>query len=320
MLHELFFEMMASERGASPATLQAYAIDLKFWAAFLAPKTFEDATMEDVQSYLHVLYEKKFHPKTVNRRLSSLRQFYQFLQMEKYTTSNPTQYIYSPKIPKSLPRTLEEADVTLLLEEARKDTTPEGTRLWTILELFYATGMRVSEVVTLPLSSFSNTLDSALHQRIIYVYGKGGKERIVPLTFSAIEALKAYLMVRETFIPPRLLKKNSYLFPSTGKAPHLTRQRVHQLLKEIALKVGLDPHTLSPHVLRHAFATHLLHHGADLLSLQKLLGHADITTTQIYTHILHHHLSEAVLKHHPLKDVAEYKDLMNTVANKDDIL
>lgn len=300
-LRVLFLEMLCSERGASGATREAYERDLKEWALFLNQKPLIEASSRDIQDYLAFLFRKKLSPKTLARRLSTLRQFYGFLREEEQIQEDPTQIIQTPKQPQSLPDVLHENEVTLLLQEAQKDQTPEGLRLWTFLEILYATGMRVSELITLPLTTFTQRGNSQdpLAGRVLYVMGKGNKERLIPLTLPALEAITQYLTVRSHFIPSTQ-KHNAFLFPSQGQKKHLTRQRVGQLLKMLALKAGLPPEKIYPHGLRHAFATHLLHRGADLISVQRLLGHADIATTQIYTHVLQEHLSQLVLNYHPL--------------------
>lgn len=303
-LKGIFLESLLGERGLSMATCGAYQKDLEEWGNFLKIKPLSKADRQDVQNYLAMLSEKDRHPKTLARHLSTLRQFYRFLKAEGYTQEDPTQLVLSPKIPVSLPSILSQEEMQQLLEHAQADATPDGIRLWAFLELLYATGLRVSELVTLPLAAFisqENPGDS-LSGRVLYVKGKGGRERLIPLVPKAITAVKAYLKLRAHFIPQASAKREQkyYLFPSWGKEHHFTRQRVGQLLKELAVKAGISPEKVSPHALRHAFATHLLHNGADLVSVQRLLGHADIATTQIYTHVLKEHLRELVLHYHPL--------------------
>jgi len=300
-LRVLFLEMLCSERGASIATREAYEKDLAEWASFLAPQPLREASSTDIQNYLAHLFRKKLSSKTLARRLSALRQFYGFLRGEGWISKDPTHNIQNPKTSFSIPHVLQEAEVTCLLEEAQKDESPEGLRLWTFLEILYATGMRVSELVTLPLTAFTQRANphDPLAGRVLYVMGKGKRERIIPLTPMALQAVTLYLKIRSFFVPATQ-RHNPFLFPSQGREKHLTRQRVGQLLKGLALKAGLPPERVYPHNLRHAFATHLLHRGADLISVQRLLGHADIVTTQIYTHVLQEHLSQLVLRYHPL--------------------
>jgi integrase/recombinase XerD len=232
---------------------------------------------------------------TLSRRLSALRQFYQFLASEGWSTHNPTETIDLPRRQHTLPKILSEEEVVRLLEGARAQTDPEGRRLYAMLETLYASGLRVSELISLPLMSFHPD------RPFLLIKGKGGKERLVPLSGPSLSALKTYLTVRSSFLQQ---DKDSFmqkwLFPSSSKEGHLTRQRFGQLLKGLALAVNLDPGKVSPHVIRHAFATHLLGHGADLLTIQKLLGHADLSTTQIYTHVVTDHLKDLVNCHHPL--------------------
>jgi integrase/recombinase XerD len=205
---------------------------------------------------------------------------------------DPTGALDSPRQGRPLPKILSEAEVDALLDAARDRDGAEGVRLTCMLELLYATGLRVSELVGLPLAAV------ARDPRVILVRGKGGKERMVPLTEAAIEAVEAWRAVRGAYVPTG--QDSRYLFPSRSEEGHLTCRRLGQLLKELAIDSGIDPAKVSPHVMRHAFATHLLHHGADLRSLQQMLGHADISTTQIYTHVLGERLKTLVATHHPL--------------------
>jgi len=230
---------------------------------------------------------------TQARRLSSLRQFFAFLYREGIRRDNPTSTIDAPRPERPLPKTLSTDDVNCLVEAARAGSGNDALRLVCILELLYATGLRVSELVTLPASSASNRKD------VLLVRGKGHKERLVLLNRKAIEATRAYLKIRDQFIAAGA-NESKYLFPSRSKEGHLTRRRCHQMLKELAPKAGIDPAKLSPHVLRHAFATHLVEGGADLRTVQSLLGHADISTTQIYTHVGSERLRQIVESAHPL--------------------
>ena len=234
--------------------------------------------------------------RTAARRLSALKQFFAFIVSEGWRTDNPAAALDGPRLGRPLPKLLGEGEVDRLLAAAAARPGPEGARLTALLEVLYATGLRVSELVGLPLSALSRD------GRLLRVRGKGGKERLVPLSEPAEDALTAYLAEREHFLAQgRNRRQVGFLFPSAGAAAgHLTRQRFGQLLKELAVEAGLAPRTVSPHVLRHAFATHLLAHGADLRSVQVMLGHADIATTQIYTHVLEARLSRLVAEAHPL--------------------
>lgn len=286
-LIESFLEMMTAERGAALNTTESYARDLLDAASFLKAKSesFETVMPATLQAYLASL--NGFSPRTVARRLSSLRQFFHFLYTEKIRTDDPAVALESPKQPQRLPSSLSADDIALIISTAR---ACNDVRLVAMLELLYASGMRVSELVTLPLTSMRKL--EHLAQPFLIVRGKGNKERIVPLHDTAVDALNAYLTLEKNETP--------WLFPSRGQSGHLTRQRFGQMLKEMALKAGLDPEKISPHTLRHSFASHLLAGGADLRVIQELLGHADISTTQIYTHVEQERLTKLVTDHHPL--------------------
>lgn len=287
--------MLAAERGASLNTLEAYRRDLDQVAAFLngRGRALADAGTEDLRAYLAQLGKAGMAPRTAARRLSALRQFYRFLFREGLRADDPAQAIESPRRGRPLPKILNEDEVERLLSAAAKSEGPSGLRLAALVELLYATGLRVSELVGLPHGAV------ARDPQVLVVRGKGGRERMVPLSEAARDALKAYLEVRGQFAGP---EGSKWLFPSRAKAGHLTRHRFGQLLKALAIDSGLDPAKVSPHVLRHAFASHLLDHGADLRSVQKMLGHADISTTQIYTHVLSERLRALVQEHHPLAE------------------
>ncbi len=290
---EAFLEMLVAERGAARLTLDAYGRDLTDFAAFLAPRGVapEAATREDIRAYLAHLAER-FAPSTAARRLSCLRQFYRFLYGEGIVADDPCAAIESPRRPRPLPKVLSEAEVGALLDAARAWPGADGLRRRALVEVLYATGLRVSELVGLPLAA------ARKDARFLIVRGKGGKERLVPLGEAAARAIEDYLPVRPRFIPEG--RTSPWLFPSRASGGHLTRRRFAQMLKEIAGRAGVAPERVSPHVLRHAFATHLLDHGADLRALQKMLGHADIATTEIYTHVLDARLKALVGERHPL--------------------
>ena len=291
---ESFLEMLSAERGAAANTLEAYRRDLKRFAARLAARgvSIEAADRDAVRDYLQGLARAGLAPGTSARHLSSLRQFYRFLFAEGIRPQDATAGIDSPRQGRALPKVLSEAEVDALLAAARAVKGVEGIRLTALLEILYATGLRVSELVTLPLSALPREAG------VLVVLGKGAKERMVPLGGAAIEAMTAYRAVRGHFL--RLGREVKWLFPSRGAKGHLTRQRFAQLLKRLAADASIDPARVSPHVLRHAFASHLLANGADLRSVQQMLGHADISTTQIYTHILDERLKSLVQAHHPL--------------------
>jgi len=243
--------------------------------------------------YLQSLSQAGMAPTTSARRLSCLRQFHKFLVAERVRNDDPTNTIDGPRRGRPLPKLLSEGDVDRLLVAAQKREGPDGLRLVALLEVLYATGLRVSELVGLPLNAIRP------RERVVLVRGKGGRERMVPLGDAALRALDAYLAVRKVHFLAKD-EESRWLFPSRSADGRLTRQRFGQLLKELAMEAGLPLRKVSPHVLRHAFATHLLAHGADLRAVQQMLGHADISTTQIYTHVLEERLRQLVETHHPL--------------------
>ncbi len=287
---EAFLEMLAAERGAARLTLAAYANDLADCARFLEGEPLEDASSDDLRRYLGALARQRMKPRTVARRLSALRQFFRFLVLEGARRDDPTSALDAPRLGRPLPKILSEREMNALLDAARAWLGPEGLRVRAMAELLYGAGLRVSELVAMPLAAAKRS------PRFLVVRGKGDKERLVPLGDPARAALKDYLEARGHFLAEGVA--SPYLFPSRGG--HLTRRRAGQIVKELALRAGLDPARLSPHVLRHAFASHLLDHGADLRSVQAMLGHADIATTQIYTHVEAARLERLVNAHHPL--------------------
>jgi integrase/recombinase XerD len=291
---EAFLEMLAAERGAARLTLAAYRGDLQDVAAFLLPAgvALEAAKTEDLRRYLAALEKSGMKPRTAARRLSALRQFYRFLVLEALRADDPTAVLDAPRLGRPLPKLLAEAEATALVEAATAWPGPEGKRLLCLVELLYGAGLRVSELVGLPLAAAQR------NPRFLVVRGKGDKERLVPLGEPARAALAAYLEVRPRFVKGKAPSR--WLFPSRGAEGHLTRRRCGQLMKELAAGAGIDPERLSPHVLRHAFASHLIDHGADLRSVQEMLGHADIATTQIYNHVQGERLQRLVAEHHPL--------------------
>jgi integrase/recombinase XerD len=313
-----FLDAIVAERNAALNTRLAYERDLIHAEAYLGARSvrLHEASTGDLCAYLSALTDP-FDPsdspdevgggaaaRTVARRLSALRQFFKHLLSEQRREDDPTSTIESPRQGRPLPKILSENDVDALVHAAEAKSGPEGIRLIALLEVLYATGLRVSELVGLPL----NALDRG--RKTLTVRGKGDKERIVPLTDAARDALSAYIEVRCTFLlPDRKELQAPWLFASrTSSSGHLTRQRFAQLLKELALDAGLDPDKVSPHVLRHAFATHLINNGADLRSVQKMLGHADIATTQIYTHVAEDRLYDALSAHHPLANTGPKPD------------
>ena len=298
---EAFLEMLAAERGAAPNTLAAYRADLLDFAAFARRaglEAFAAAEPEVLRDYLRSLSDAGLSPRTAARRLSTLRQFFGFLGREGLRADDPTPLLDSPRLPPSLPKPLAEAEVAALIEGASRLPGHRGPLAVAALELLYSAGLRATELVTLPAAALRED------QPMVAVRGKGGRERLVPISARAREAVLAARAARASGPkkagrpppPPR------WLFPARGASGHMTRQGLGLLLKDAALAAGLDPERVSPHVLRHSFASHLLGHGADLRSLQLLLGHADIATTQIYTKVLEERLRALVEAHHPLAE------------------
>jgi integrase/recombinase XerD len=285
---EAFLEMLAAERGAARNTLLAYDRDLSDFAGFAASRgeAVAAASAETLRQYMAGLAGQGLKPRTAARRLSALRQFHRFLLREGIRPDDPTGLLDTPKLPGVLPKYLSEAEVDDLLAAAGRLPGRLGAVARTALEILYATGLRVSELLSLPRTALAG--DAAL----VMVKGKGGKERLVPLSNGAKQAAAELMALSD--------KSVRWLFPGRDRTSPLTRQAFFLLLKQVALEAGIDPARVSPHVLRHSFASHLLAHGADLRSLQMLLGHADIATTQIYTHVLEERLRKLVEEHHPL--------------------
>jgi integrase/recombinase XerD len=295
-----FLEMMAVERSAARNTLTAYAKDLEDASAFLTAKGrgLDDAAAEDIEAYFHALGARGLAPATAARRRASVRQFYRFVLGEGWRKDDPSRRVDAPKKGRPLPKVLSRSEVEGLIAAASAKDDKEGDkagglRLACMIELLYASGLRISELLALPLAALQR--DPAY----LIVKGKGGKERLAPLNAAARAAVKAYLPLRPAFFP-KGVKESPWLFPSRGAGGRLTARRTAQLLDQAAVLAGIDPARVSPHVLRHAFATHLLEGGADLRAVQTLLGHADIATTQIYTHVAEDRLREVVQTKHPL--------------------
>lgn len=307
---EAFLEMLSVERGAADNTLQSYERDLVDFAVYAAELGLDAASAdaEAVRTYLERIQEAGLAASTAARRLSALRQFHKFLYTEGIRPDDPCTVIESPKRVRPLPKIMAEDEVDRLLQaaadRARSQADAESIRLQALIEILYATGLRVSELVSLPISAAHSTISA--EEPVLIVSGKGNRERMVPIGETALRALTAYLQVRQGFLPKSAMGQSGemlqsqFLFPSRGREGHLTRQRFGQMLKELAKEAGLDPAKVSPHALRHAFASHLLARGADLRAVQQMLGHADISTTQIYTHVLAERLRDVVEGHHPL--------------------
>jgi integrase/recombinase XerD len=299
-LIELFLDMLSAERGASRNTLAAYTRDLADFSGHVgaARRSIADARTEDIRGYLGTLAKRGFAAASVARRLSAIRQLFRFLYAEGRRKDDPSAIIEGPRRGRTIPKVLSIADVDRLLEQARTGIAEteqlerlRAARLACLLEVLYATGLRVSELVALPVSAAER------NARMLTVRGKGGKERLVPLNEAAKSAMREYLALLSE---AGRGQKSKWLFPSFGESGHLTRQHFARDLKTLAAAAGLRSDQVSPHVLRHAFASHLLHNGADLRVVQTLLGHADISTTQIYTHVLEERLKSLVRDLHPL--------------------
>ncbi len=308
-LIHLFLDMLAAEQGAGVNTLDAYRRDLADLSEFLGStgQSFTGAGTQGLRDYLADLDARGFKSSSVARRLSAMRHLFRFLLTERIRSDDPAAILSGPKRGRGLPKVLSIADVDRLLARAKALTEAAETstlqrlraiRLYCLLEVLYATGLRVSELVALPLSASRRDIS------MIVVRGKGGKERLVPLNEASRQAMADYLAAMEALDEAK--KKNAgvskWLFPSFGESGHLTRQHFARDLKELAASAGLAPRLVSPHVLRHAFASHLLHNGADLRIVQTLLGHTDISTTQIYTHVVEERLKSLVRDLHPLAE------------------
>ena len=302
---ESFIEAMLAERGAAANTAAAYRRDLEDLEAYLRRRgtALETAGPEALSDYAASLERAGLAPSTAARRLSAIRQFHKFLYAERLRPDDPSATLDAPRRGRPLPKILSAEEVEALLAAARRAGGADGKRLACLLEIAYATGLRVSELAGLPLSAV------ARDRRLLTVRGKGGKERVVPLTDAAADALAEWLEARAERAAGAARRAGGagppdggspFLFPSRAAAGHLTRRRLGQMLKALAGAAGVDPARVFPHALRHAFATHLLDHGADLRSVQRMLGHADISTTQIYTHVLEERLKAVVARHHPL--------------------
>lgn len=296
-----FLEATRAERGSADNTIQSYMIDLQDfdgWLTAHASGPIHQVSRPQIEAYLASREEAGLSRATRARRLSSIRQFTRFAHEEGWRDDNPALQIRAPRLERKLPATLSEDEVARLLDAARTRGRPElRTRNSCMMELLYATGMRVTELVSLPVSAARG------NPKMLLVRGKGGRERMVPLSAPARAALRDWLAVRDASEDEKPgTRPSPFLFPSRGAQGHLTRHRFYLLVRDLARSAGIDPGGVSPHVLRHAFATHLLANGADLRSIQTLLGHSDISTTEIYTHVLEERLKRLVLDKHPLAD------------------
>lgn len=288
-----FLEMMSAERGASANTLEAYGRDVEEFLTYCGGLALKEISRDDVGDFVQYLGREGRSPKTVARKLSAVREFFKFLYTEKDIKDNPAADVLTPKQEKPLPKFLSEDEIKRLIAAAKECSGPKGRQMTAMLELMYASGLRVSELVSLPENCIN------FDRRQVFVRGKGSKERVVPVAPAAIQAVFDYLEQRDCFI--REGRRSIWLFPSkSSRNGHISRDTFFKRLKELAVKAGIYPSRVTPHVLRHSFATHLLNHNADLRSVQKMLGHESINTTEIYTHILSDKLLETVQKLHPL--------------------
>jgi integrase/recombinase XerD len=298
-LLEDFLMAQIAESGLAAATEEAYRADITdFMRGLPAPTTLLTCTRPDVEAWLTSQQEQGFAASTLARRLSSLRQVMRYAVLEELRPDNPCDGLKTRTRARRLPHVVSEEDIGRLLEYLSHDVTPAGVRLYAMLHLMYGAGLRVSEMVSLRLDNVqvSAAFDGAV---FLHVMGKGGRERHVPLHPMGWSVLQHYLSIRVQHLPEST-KENRFIFPARAASGHITRQRFGQLLKEAALAAELNPDAIHPHALRHSFATHVLAGGADLRSVQALLGHSDISTTQIYTHVAAPHLQKLVCEHHPL--------------------
>ncbi len=311
-----FLYKLKAEDGLSKNTNAAYGKDLELFDKFLQQKNLllQDVTTDDLKHYLQHLHQLQIQPRSVARKISTLKNFYKFLVDDNVIKSSPTNSLEAPKASTKLPKFLTEEEILKLLQLVNNDKSEFGVKLSCMLEIVYASGLRVSELVSLPINAIQREQNGNIKNYLIVV-GKGNKERIAPLNQASIKILNEYLIIRDRlgynssrwlFIGNvRSSKKQKEVtikppLTTNKKDQHLTRQRFHSMLKELAVEAGIDPSRVHPHVIRHSFATHLLNQGMDLRVLQELLGHSDISTTQIYTHILDSKLKDLVFKHHPL--------------------
>ncbi len=314
-----FIDKIRAEDGLSQNTILSYQKDLELFHRFLAPKKIHlnQVTKDDVRDYVYELHQQDLRAASVSRKISCLKNFYRFLESENLISENPALYLQGQKREAKLPKFLTEEEVFKLLDFVNRDKSEFGVKLSCMLEVMYSAGLRVTELVSLPINSIQEITENGEKtlRNYLIVKGKGGKERIAALNKSAIVKLMQYLELRK-----KMGNENSkWLFVGTVRSSkkniearkrdftdgdtHLTRQRLHQMLKELAREVGIDESRVHPHVIRHSFATHLLNNGVDLRVLQELLGHSNISTTEIYTHILDSKLRELVFKHHPLSKI-----------------
>ncbi len=296
-----FLEMLLAERALSKNSILSYKRDLLDFRNYLAKQKLSEfsITTENARNWIEYLAVNGLQARSINRKISTIKSYYEFLINENHTNLNPLLNVDLPKYQNQLPEILSIDEIKSLLEYCSQDNSPKSVRLNAMIHLLYASGLRVSELVSLKLSDVLTNKMSREVRKVFSVLGKGNKERIIVINEQAVNSLVKYLAVRDNFVNKTKPKNLIYLFPSSAATSYMTRQNFAILLKSAALYAGLNPEHISPHVLRHSFASHLLEGGADLRVIQDLLGHADISTTQIYTHLQTNHLKKALL-HHPL--------------------
>ncbi len=306
---EQFLEMMVAQRGIAKNSFLSYKRDLSDFNQFLLKLKLTEFEVTDshIEQFIQELARNNISARSINRKISTLKNYFSFLISENHTKYNPTLIVDLPKYNNSLPETLSTQEIKTLLEFCKHDASPDGVRLNSMIHLLYASGMRVSELVSLKLSEITSGKNFDEIRKTFLIKGKGGKERILVINPQSQEALKKYLEVRKVFSFGKNPKAKNYLFVSKSSQGHMTRQNFALLLKKASLSSGLDPERISPHTLRHSFASHLLEGGADLRVIQELLGHSDISTTQIYTHLQTSHLKKTLQNFHPLanKDITD---------------
>lgn len=293
-----FLEAKSAESGSALLTISAYETDIVQFLNFSGISSFSELTEERIEKFIQNLQTQQYSPKSIARKLSAIKEFCKFLYSEKIITDNPSSNILTPKQQKSLPKFLSAEEILKIIQTAFSKKDYRYWRIGVMIELMYATGLRVSELVGLPETSIN------YNKGLITILGKGSKERIVPIAARALSALQDYGDLRKEFIKNK--KTSPWLFPSLiSTSGHLTRDAFYKDLKKLAIDCGIYPSRVSPHVLRHSFATHLLNNDADLRSVQKMLGHENITTTEIYTHITSQKLGDIIRKKHPLAQFGE---------------
>ena len=301
---EIFLEAITAEKHISYNTYQSYKTDLLGLCEFVSKQNLLliDTSIHELQHYIRLLYEKGYKANTVLRKISAIKNFYGFLYRDDMIESDPTLYLDAPKLSRSLPKALSFEEISKLLDVAALDSSPDGRRLNAMVNILYSSGVRISELVCLKFCSVLEALkDHNAEICHIKIKGKANKERIVLLNLSAVESIKKYIEVYKYFVPNGF-EVSQWLFPGTKFDYPITRQRVGQLLKDLAMNAGIDITKISPHKLRHSFATHLLNNGSNIIFIQKMLGHANLSTTQIYTHIANEKLKNVLLKFHPLNN------------------